>query len=58
MFDFEKLHPNHKFAFLDGFLCGLVIAYMANGFYKDYKEARVRKAVVETTTPSVLRDPK
>lgn len=27
MFDFEKLHKNHKWAFVDGLLCGLAIAW-------------------------------
>ena len=25
MFDFEKIHKNKKYAFLDGLLCGLLI---------------------------------
>lgn len=34
---FENLHKNHKWAFLDGLLSGLVLALMANAFRKDYE---------------------
>lgn len=37
---FEDLHPNHKYAYLDGFLCGIVVAYLANSFYTDYRESQ------------------
>lgn len=44
MFDFEKLHPNHKFAFLDGFLCGVVIVIIVHSAVKDrFAEKDFRK---------------
>ena len=39
-FSFEDMHPNHKWAFLDGFLCGLVAAWCSYEFYRDYREMR------------------
>jgi len=36
-FDFETLHPNHKFAFLDGFLCGAMAAYLVYRIVEDNK---------------------
>lgn len=47
MFDFEKLHKNHKLAFLDGMLCGIAVAVMARQFYNDYREMRENKALME-----------
>lgn len=50
MFDFEKLHPNHKWAFLDGFLSGALTAALAYQFYKDWREQQEWKTLVEETT--------
>jgi len=56
MFSFENIHRNKKLAFTDGFLCGLVIAFIANGFRKDYLEMkeldrRIEEARKNKTTP-------
>lgn len=47
MFDFEKLHRNHKFAYLDGLLCGIVITVMAKQFYDDYKDMKKWDRIAE-----------
>lgn len=44
---FENLHPTKKHAFLDGFLCGLCVAFMASGPYKDFREDRRLKKLGE-----------
>lgn len=44
---FEELHPNHKYAYLDGFLCGIVIAYLAKSFHNDYLEGQEFKRRVK-----------
>ena len=49
MFNFETLHKNHKYAFLDGLLCGMMLAWMANSFYKDYQEDEAYVTLVEET---------
>lgn len=33
--NFETIHKNKKCAFLDGLLCGLVIAWIIRMYYKD-----------------------
>jgi hypothetical protein len=35
---FENVHRNHKFAFLDGLLCGVVLALMGRAFRDDLHE--------------------
>lgn len=39
-FSFENLHRNHKLAYLDGLLCGLVIAYYGSKIYQQIQEDR------------------
>lgn len=34
-FNFEDIHKNKKFAFADGLLCGLVVAWIVRIFYKE-----------------------
>lgn len=34
---FENLHANHKWAFIDGLLTGVVLTLMAKAFRKDYE---------------------
>jgi hypothetical protein len=46
-FSFENLHPNHKFAFLDGFLCGLLVAKVGYDIYQDVQEDRKWKKLAE-----------
>lgn len=43
MFDFEKLHKNHKLAYLDGVLCGIVGMIIAKQFYNDYREYKANE---------------
>jgi hypothetical protein len=35
MFKFEDIHKNKTFAFADGLLCGLVVAFIVRTYYKD-----------------------
>lgn len=51
---FERLHPNKKYAFLDGFLCGLVVAKLAYDFYQDFEEDRLRR---KRAADSLQNDP-
>ena len=53
--NFENVHKNKKLAFLDGLLCGIVTAFMANEFWKDIQEERRLKKLRET---SHQEDPK
>lgn len=46
-FNFENLHSNNKLAFLDGFLCGLLVAKLAHQIYTDYQEDREFKKLAE-----------
>jgi hypothetical protein len=39
-FNFENLHPNHKLAFLDGFLCGIFAAILGRMIYEQYLEEK------------------
>lgn len=49
MFKFENLHRNHKLAYLDGLLSGLVVAYLASACWKDYQESKAMlKLAAET----------
>lgn len=34
-FSFENLHKNKKFAFADGLLCGLFVAWIVRIIYKE-----------------------
>ena len=42
-FNFENLHPNHKMAYLDGLLCGALIAAIGVKLYQDYREEKALK---------------
>lgn len=39
MFNFENIHKNKKWAYTDGFLCGLAIAYFAWLIKQDIDES-------------------
>lgn len=49
---FENLHPNHKFAFADGVLCGVVITLIGVAIYQEIKESREREAEAKKTVKS------
>lgn len=52
-FSFEKMHRNHKWAFLDGFLCGVAVMYYGRLFYKDYQEDKAfRESAVRIEVPT------
>lgn len=51
MFKFENLHKNHKLAYLDGILSGVVITIIVTGIVKEYRETkRVERMMEETET--------
>ena len=54
--NFENLHPNHKLAYLDGVLCGVVVTLIGVAIYKDYKEKRELEREMKKT--EISNDPK
>ena len=44
---FENLHPNHKYAYLDGFLCGIVVAIIVKQYVNDYREMKAQDRRIE-----------
>lgn len=53
MFDFETLHPNKKLAYLDGLVCGLLIAHAVRWFRKISQEDSKWKKLAEADQNNV-----
>lgn len=53
-FSFENLHPNHKFAFLDGLLCGILITIMVKETLEERRQ--MKAAELERANLRDLRD--
>ena len=45
--NFENIHKNKKWAFVDGFLTALVVVFYTRVFKKQYDEYRSSKAMLE-----------
>jgi hypothetical protein len=48
MFNFEKIHKNHKLAYLDGLLTGAVLTYIGVTMLKEIKETRALNRLAKT----------
>jgi len=58
-FSFEDLHANHKWAFADGFLCGIVFTIIGYQFYRDYRDERdleLKYRLISERTPDNTTD--
>lgn len=55
MIKFENLHKNHKLAYLDGLLCGVVGTIMVIAYVKEYREVKRTERYldgIDWTTPA------
>lgn len=54
MIRFQNLHKNKFWAFVDGFLTGLTVMFIAKKTYQEYQNTKLPKPIVNDETKTDL----